>query len=356
MKILILPRYDFSGASSRYRLYQYIPFLSEQGHEVFVKPLLGEDYIKYLYNNKMSLPFAEIIKGYFQRIFILLNKNKYDIIWLQQEAFPWIPSWFEKFFWESKPKLVTDYDDAFFHRYDDHKSQFVRSILGKKIDSIMSYADLILAGNEYLAERAKKNNKEKNIKIFPTVVDINKFKFIENKKDSIFTIGWIGTPSTEKYIYEIEDVIKEISKDRDVKFVLLGANNINIESSILEIKKWEESTEIVEISKFDVGVMPLPDNPWERGKCGFKLIQYLACGIPVIGSPVGVNSKIIVDGENGFQAKNSFEWINYIKTLKNDPSLRKKMSIAGRKLVEEKYSLQNNSLKLIEYFNTLVQE
>jgi len=350
MKILILPRYEPQAASSRYRFYQYIPLLKAQGWEVTVKPLLSKNYIRFLYD-KTPLPVGEIIEGYFKRIIQILHKENFDLIWLQQELLPWIPPLFEKIFVGGKTKIVADYDDAFFHRYDQNKNILVRSILKNKIDSVMKYANMVLAGNEYLLKRAKLNNE--NVKLFPTVVDVNKFKNTKPIKDNVFTVGWIGSPGTEKYIKLIEDALKKVSLENDIRVNLIGANKIK--GAFVNCIKWDENTEVEEISKFDVGIMPLPDNPWERGKCGFKLIQYLSCNLPVIGSPVGANKEIIVNGVNGFQANNTDEWVKYIRLLKDNKELRLKMGENGRKIIEEKYSLQKNVVKLIDYFKELLQ-
>ncbi|MCH8170343.1 MAG: glycosyltransferase family 4 protein [Bacteroidetes bacterium] len=352
MKILILPRYENLAASSRYRLYQYIPKLKDMGFDLTVRPLLSNNYIKYLYD-KTPLPVSEIIQGYFKRIIQILNKNNFDLIWLQQELFPWIPSVFENILVRGNIKIVADYDDAFFHRYDQNNSFFIRNLLKNKIDSVMEYADMVLAGNNYLLERAKLSNR--NVKLFPTVVDINKFKNSNPIKDDVFTIGWIGSPGTANYLKIIEDALKEVSLDKDIRINLIGANKIKINGVSINYIKWDENTEVEEISKFDVGIMPLPDNPWERGKCGFKLIQYLSCNLPVIGSPVGVNREIIINGVNGFQANSTDEWIKYIRLLKDDKELMLKMGKNGRRFVEEKYSLQRNVVKLIDYFNELLR-
>jgi glycosyltransferase involved in cell wall biosynthesis len=352
MKILILPRYEPQAASSRYRFYQYIPFLNAKGWEVIVKPLLSNNYVRYLYDNT-PLPVTEIIQGYFERVIQLLNKKKFDLIWLQQELLPWIPSIFENILVRGNIKIVADYDDAFFHRYDQSKNLFVMNLLRHKIDSVMKYADLILAGNDYLLERAILNNG--NVKLFPTVVDIDKFKNTNPTKDNYFTIGWIGSPGTSKYLQIIEEALKEVSLNKEVRISLIGANKIKINGVSINHIQWDENTEVEEISKFDIGIMPLPDNPWERGKCGFKLIQYLSCNLPVIGSPVGVNRDIIQNGINGFQANSTDEWIRYIRLLKDDKELRLKMGRNGRRLVEEKYSLQKNSIKIADYFSELLQ-
>ena len=169
MRVLILPKYAEAGPSSRYRFYQYLPFLQNRGWNIEVKPLLGNSYVRYLFH-KTELPLGKILSAYFNRFFTLLKKNNYDIIWIEQEAFPWIPPIIEKLLIGSKTKIVADYDDAFFHRYDMHKLLLTRKLLGKKIDMVMGKAQIVLAGNKYLADRARRNTHER-IEIFPTVVE-----------------------------------------------------------------------------------------------------------------------------------------------------------------------------------------
>ncbi len=352
MRILILPRYEINGPSSRYRFFQYLPYLKEQGWEITINPLLGANYVKHLYE-KAPFPLVEIVLGYFKRMFLLLRKGKYDIIWVEQEAFPWIPSFIEKPLIKSKTKLIADYDDAFFHRYDLHKFFLIRYIFGKKIDMVMSIANLVLAGNEYLSDRAKENNSQL-IEIFPTVVDTNKFVSMGSPGKNYFTIGWIGSPSTKKYLFMIEEALKEIYNLGKAKITLVGAGDLKFKDFPTDNIDWDEQTEVEEISKFDVGIMPLVDGPFERGKCGLKLIQYLSCGIPVIGSPVGVNNQIIQHGINGFKADTVKDWTKYLRIMKEDSDLRKKMGIEGRKFIVLNYSLKHNSSKLISLFESII--
>ncbi len=352
-KLLILSKYGNMGPSSRYRYYMYIPLLEKEGWEIRVAPLLNDNYISFLYG-KTKLPFFEIISSYIQRCIILFKKNQYNIIWVEQEAFPWTPSFFEKFLLKSnsKTKIVADYDDAFFHRYDQHKNILVRKLLGNKIDNVMKHANLVLAGNEYLGNRAKKNNPN-NVHIFPTVVNTEKFVPLEIKKTKGFNIGWIGSPATSRYLLSIEEALKSVSVDSEVSISFVGAGNIKFSTFTFNSIIWSEESELEEINKFDVGIMPLLDSPWEKGKCGFKLIQYMACGIPVIGSPVGVNNIIIKHGENGFKAKTNKDWIKYLNIMKKDQNLRKEMGKIGRQFILENYSLKKNSEKLIKILKSV---
>ena len=354
MNILVLSKYDDKGASSRYRFYQYIPSLRNEGWKIRTEPLLSNNYIAFLYDKK-KLPISEIILSYCKRIVLLLNKKKYDIIWIEQEAFPWIPFFIEKIFTKSKTKIVADYDDAFFLRYDHHVNKIVRYFLGSKIDGVMENADLILAGNDYLAGRARVNS-ARQIEIFPTVVDTGKYIKIKVRKDDVFTIGWIGSPGTAKYLYLIRDAFKKVFDGGGVNFSFVGAGELMFDEFQYSNIKWDETTEVKEISKFDVGIMPLPDDSWEKGKCGLKLIQYLSCGIPVIGSPVGVNDKIIEHGINGFKANSTEEWVKYFMILKNDSALREKMGNEGRNFIIKNYSLTVNSKRLVSLFKYIIPE
>ena len=342
MKLLILSRYGYSGSSSRYRIIQYLPFLEKEGWQITIHSLLDDNYVQKFYL-KEPLPKADIIRSYLKRINILLHSEKYDLIWLQQEAFPWLPPFIETFLLKSKIPLVVDHDDAFFHRYDLHKWSIVRKILGKKIDRTMKLSNLVIVGNAYLAERASLSSQ--NVKILPTVIDILKYNPDQKFKEphDKFIIGWIGSPPNACYVKNIEGPLGQFCNQFNGKLNIVGAGEAFETPFPFENIEWNEETEVDEIKKFDVGIMPLTDSPWERGKCGFKLIQYMACGIPVIASPVGVNNEIVKEGVNGFLANTDADWFKYLKILENNPDLRKQMGLNGRKLVEEKFTLQVNS-------------
>ena len=344
IKILLLSRYENLGASSRYRSYQYIPYLHKEGIEVIVAPLLDNNYIKDLYAGRKK-NYLKILKAYINRIINLYHIRDFDVIWIEQEALPWLPAWIELKLGLDKVTYILDCDDAIFHRYDRHHSKLIRWFLGQKIDRLMQYATLVLVGNEYSLERAKKAG-AKRVKVLPTVIDLEKYPTNFSNNNDIFMIGWIGSPVTSHYLKFIIPALEEVCKNNNARLVLIGAKKEELPNIPVEYVSWSEETEIKEIQKFDVGIMPLPDNPWERGKCGFKLIQYMACGKPVIGSPISVNRKIIKHGINGYQAKNIDEWIWAINKLKDDPKLRQKMGKAGRKIVEKNYCLQVTAPKL----------
>ena len=354
IKILLLSRYENLGASSRYRSYQYIPYLRKEGIEIKAAPIFDNDYIKDLYTGRKK-NLLKVLKAYVKRIINLYRVRDFDLIWIEKEALPWFPAWIEHKLGLSKATYIVDYDDAIFHRYDQHHFKLIRWILGKKIDRIMQYATLVLVGNEYLFERAKKAG-AKRVELLPTVIDLEKYPTNSFNNNEIFTIGWIGSPVTSHYLKLVMPALEEFYKKNTARIVLIGANKEKLTNIPVEYVSWSEETEIKEIQKFDVGIMPLPDNAWERGKCGFKLIQYMACGLPVVGVPVGVNAKIIKHGINGYQASNTNEWVWALQKLKGDQELRQKMGSAGRKIVEKEYCLQVTAPRLRDLIISVVEE
>jgi len=353
IKILLLSRYENLGASSRYRSYQYIPYLRKERIKITEAPLFDNDYIRDLYNGRKK-NLLKVLKAYVRRILNLYHVRDFDLIWIEKEALPWLPAWIEHKLGLAKATYIVDYDDAIFHRYDQHHFKLIRWILGKKIDRIMQYAALVLVGNKYLLERAKKAG-AKRVEVLPTVIDLEKYPTDSFNNNEIFTIGWIGSPITSHYLKIVMPALEEFCKKNTARIVLIGAKKEKLPNIPVEYVSWSEETVIKEIQKFDVGIMPLPDNAWERGKCGFKLIQYMACGLSVVGSPVGVNAKIIKDGVNGYQAKNTNEWIWALQKLKGDQALRQKMGRAGREIVEKEYCLQVTTPRLRDLIISVVE-
>lgn len=353
IKILLLSRYENLGASSRYRSYQYIPYLHKEGIETTVAPLFSNDYIKDLYAGRKK-NLLKVLKTYVNRIINLYHVGGFDLIWIEKEALPWLPAWVEHKLGLAKVPYIVDYDDAIFHRYDQHNFKLVRWILGRKIDRIMQYATLVLVGNEYLLERAKKAG-ARRIELLPTAIDLEKYPTNFFHNNDIFTIGWIGSPVTSHYLKLVIPALEEFCKKNTARMVLIGAKKEKLSNILVEYVPWSKETEIKEIQKFDVGIMPLPDNAWERGKCGFKLIQYMACGLPVVGSPVGVNARFIKHGINGYQAKNTNEWIWALQKLKADKELRQKMGRAGRQIVEKEFCLQVTAPRLRDFIFSVVR-
>ncbi|MBW1745401.1 MAG: glycosyltransferase family 4 protein [Deltaproteobacteria bacterium] len=354
MKILLLSRYSRLGASSRLRSYQYLPYLKAQGIDVTVASLLGDEYIKNLYTGR-RVNLLSVIGAYVRRITCLLKSNRFDLLWIEYEILPWLPAWAERILACFGIPYIVDYDDAIFHRYDMHQWRMVRRILGDKIDKVIHQATLVIAGNRYLADRARRAG-ARWIECLPTVVDLKRYRVDPNRKKSVVNFGWIGSPTTAKYLYLVTHAFAKVCSDINARLVLVGSGQVQLDGIPTEIRTWSEETEVKNIQDFDVGIMPIPDDPWTRGKCGYKLIQYMACGRPVIASPVGVNQQIVEDGANGFLAITVSDWVHALKTLGNDYELRDRMGKAARAKVESQYSLQVAAPRLADLMRNMVSE
>lgn len=337
LKVLLLSRYGRLAASSRVRSYQYLPYLRELGIVVASRPLFDDRYIQRLYQGRRRL-VTPILAGYARRLWHLLTAFRFDLLWIEYELFPWLPAWFERLLARVGVPYVVDYDDAIFHRYDSHRNPLVRNLLGRKIDQVMRGARLVIAGSDYLADHAQRAG-ARRVELIPTVVDLNRYQVPTPSGDRPYTVGWIGQPLTAPYLQLVREPLAELGRSEDVHVTLVGSGPVTLDRVVVDVRPWSEASEILELQQFHVGIMPLPDEAWERGKCGYKLIQYMACGRPVVASPVGASRQIVDDGVNGFLASDSAEWVQALRALR-DPALRARMGTAGRSKVEAAYCVQ----------------
>lgn len=352
MRLLLLSRYGSLGASSRVRYLQYLPYFHEQGWTVEIHPLFSNVYVEALYTRRLRV--LQVIRGYSTRLLTLFRARRFDVLIIEKELFPFLPPTFERLLSALDVPYVVDYDDALFHRYDLHPNTMVRSVLGKKIDSVMRYASLVVAGNEYLANRAFEAGAQR-VELIPTVVDTERYKPALRQGNEQRVVGWIGTPTTSRYLRPLFPVFDLLQKEMDVRFIAVGARVEDFAGAPLEVWSWSQNSEVESIQQFDIGIMPLEDSPWERGKCGYKLIQYMACGLPVVCSPVGVNSEIVVPEENGMFAGTSDEWMCSLRRLLYaDASSLYAMGLSGRNRVIKRYSLRSQAPYLVELIKSVV--
>jgi glycosyltransferase involved in cell wall biosynthesis len=315
---------------------------------------LGDAYIEDLYAGR-PLSFCSVLLRYMTRLGHLCRVRRFDLIWIEYELFPWMPPWAEMLLDRLKVPYVVDYDDAIFHNYDLHAKLPVRALLGSKIDRVMRYATLVIAGNDYLAGRATRAG-ARRVELLPSVVDIEKYSASrERTPGGRFTVGWMGSPATASYLHLVHPSLAAVSKGSDARVLLVGSGPVDLKEVPIEIRGWSEETEASDILDFDVGIMPLPDDSWTRGKCGYKLIQYMASRRPVVASPVGINKRIVEHGTNGFLAGTTDDWERAIVTLAREPALREHMGLAGRRAVEPEYSLQVAAPRLAALLRSAVE-
>lgn len=339
MKVLYLTKYTRMAGSSRMRSYQYFPYLEKADFHVTVMPFFDDAYLKDFYSGKKNI--STVLKSYLRRFFTLFSVLRYDKVVIEKEIFPFLPAFAEWMLKSFGIKYIVDYDDAIFHNYDQSSNPVIKKFLENKIATVMRYSGTVVAGNEYLAEYASKSG-AKNIQIVPTVIDLNRYPIKEGSDPEKFIVGWIGTKTTfEKHLLPCKDWIKELQKqDPDIEFHIVGITDDMDLGKNVQYIQWTENTEVSEILKMDVGIMPLQDSEWEKGKCAYKLIQYAASGIPGVASDVGMNKEVCIDNETGFIAKNTTEWIEKIQFLKKDHQKRMQMGQNARKLVEDIFCIQ----------------
>ena len=324
-----------------------------------IKPLFSKSY--FLTSSKLNKVLI-VIFSYLRRFAQLINLlifKKYEIVLIEYELFPFVPAYVEYLLKKRGIKYIVDYDDAIFHKYDLHKNSVIRNILKYKIADVITYADQVIVCNKYLEDYAIKYNAK--ISRLPTVVLLenymNKLANFQREEKDIFVIGWIGSRTTSVYILEILPVIKKIVENfPNVRFDLVGfdeklLSENQIEEYHLNIIPWSEDKEIENILAFDVGIMPLHDDPWSQGKCGFKLIQYMSCKKPVIASAVGINKEIVQDNVNGFLVNTLEEWYNAIEKMYLDKTLSIRMANKNIEKIKHDFNYYKNCTQYLSLFN-----
>lgn len=349
MKVLFWVPYPHAGASNRYRVEQYLPYLNKEKIDYKLRPFWNSKAYKILYKKRNYLSkFYYLILGSFHRLIDLIFIFKYDIVFIHREAYPIGGALFENALRLLKKPFIFDFDDAIFLPYSSESNIFIERFRKiNKIPRIIKMSLRVIVGNEYLAEFAKTYNS--SVFVIPTSIDTDKFTPVEKDCNNEVVIGWIGSLTTVSYLKMLKNVFIDLTqKYSNVRFHIIGGN-FSIDSiSNIYCKTWSIEEEVEDLKKIDIGIMPMPDNLWTKGKCGFKAIMYMSMGIPTVCSPVGVNNEIIDDGENGFLARSDQEWLEKLSILIESPFLRKKLGEQGRKIIEERYSLKVNAHKFLK--------
>tara|TARA_B110000003_G_scaffold275033_1_gene316486 strand:- start:9019 stop:10089 length:1071 start_codon:yes stop_codon:yes gene_type:complete len=348
--IIFYTKYNLRSASVRERFYKYFPYLKNKNIVVKIKPFINDNLFKsrIIDGNHSNMI---LMLSIFKRVFDVFFQKKCLVI-IQYELLPYFPPLLEGILSLRKIPFVIDIDDAIFHYYDKSNNFFVQLFLKKKFYKIFSKSKAVLAGNKYLFNSAKKFG-SKNTHIFPTLVSVSK-KRSSLKKHNKFTVIWMGSPSTTKYLNDIRECINNIAKKYDVNFLIVGSKDCTIEpNKNIKFLDWSLKFENEYIKRCHLGIMPLRNSFWEKGKCGYKLLQYMKNEIPILASPVGVNKKILDHGDNGYFIKSKNEWEKYILELKNNSILRKQMGRNAKKKVLSEYNILNYQEKYLKIINKI---
>jgi glycosyltransferase involved in cell wall biosynthesis len=334
--LLILTKYDRSGPSSRYRILQFIPYLESHGFRCTVQSLHTADYLETIYSGRAKSPLYYLGR-LLARAQAVARASHYSAVFVQKEIAPYLPPWFELMLSAMRAKVVYDIDDAIYVPYSAPKRPAVRLLLGSKIPAALRRSTVVLAGNPFLREYASRYNRQ--AVYFPTVIDPARYT-ASRSGGSVPVIGWIGSPGTVRFLEERADVLRDVALMSPFELRVIGVPALAIPGLDVKFVPWSEETEARELSACDVGIMPLPEDDWTKGKCGLKLLQYMACGLPVVSSPDGSAGSIVEHGVNGYIARSGEEWRLYLGALLDNEERRRLMGRAGRRRVEEHFSLE----------------
>lgn len=357
MKILFIVPYPIGkAASQRFRFEQYFSVLDKVGIDYDLRPFLGEDVWNILYlPGRFPRKALAILGGLFRRFFLLFQLGKYDFIFIHREATPIGPPFFEYFAarWLKK-KIIYDFDDAIWiPNYSEANSHFSFLKGYSNVKHICRWAWKISCGNTYLCQYARQYNPTAEIICNPTTIDTEHLhNQVKNQDSERLVIGWTGSHSTIRYIYDLIPVLQRLEKEFEFDFMVISDIPPVLELKSLVFRKWKKESEIADLLQFNIGIMPLLDDKWAKGKCGFKALQYMALGIPALVSPVGVNTEIVDDGLNGFICSTEQEWENALRKLLSNRDELKRLSVNTRQKIENAFSVKsntNNFLNILGY-------
>ncbi len=340
----------------RFRFEQYLSFLESHGFEWEISNLLSEkDDKRYYQSGNYHWKAWIALKGVIKRFWDVLKANQYDIIFLYREAYFTGTTFFEKRFKASSAKLIFDFDDAIWMRDVSAGNKHLAFLKDPdKVPKLIALCDRIFVGNDYLLQYAMQFNP--SCSLIPTTIDTvnlhNKRKKHEEK--SRITIGWTGSRTTLKYLKPIYPILERLKLQYQIEVLVICDVPPEDTPFPFTYLPWNLESEIEDLLKIDIGVMPLPDDKWAKGKCGFKILQYMGLGIPAIASPVGVNQEIIEEGENGFLANSLAEWELRLTELIEGLELRKMLGKKGYETVEARYSVNSLQDRYLEEFQRLL--
>ncbi|MAY83395.1 MAG: glycosyl transferase family 1 [Flavobacteriales bacterium] len=358
-KVLIIAHHRLDRSpGQRFRFEQYLSYLEQNGFEFTISNIVDEQDDGVLYaKGKLIRKFFLALKAWWIRYKDVRRANDFDIIFIFREAFFTGSDRFEKAFSKSKAKVIFDFDDAIWlPNVSLHNRKLKRLKNPGKTEKLIAYADMVFAGNNYLASYARQFNQQ--VKVIPTTIDLN-YHTAKGKVEvegGKVVIGWTGSQTTLQYLDLLSPVLKRLQAEFADKIEIKVICDHAWEVDALEVEnvKWEKEQEIYQLHTFDIGIMPLTDDDWSRGKCAFKALQYMAIGIPAVISAVGVNKEIIQEGQNGFTADTEEEWYQSLKSLILDAQLRERIGLEAREYVRSNYSVETYKKRYLNYFEEVL--
>lgn len=363
-RILFLTAYPEEDASCRYRVHQFVPYLEQAGYQCTVAPFASQKLFRSLRaRGGLATKAGEVLRRSARRFSTLRDIDSYDIVVIHREAFPFFAPWVENLVLRQakrsrrRTRVIFSFDDAIYAGHEE-VSTLSHPLLyrwkhGRGYDEVIRSADHVIAGNRILAQYASRLNASTTV--IPTVVDCNKYQARTSIPDAPVRIGWMGSRTTAPYFRMIEPALREIASNHgdSVWFRFVGCPEYWLDIQNFTSVPFRLETELEELQKFDIGLMPLPDNAWTRGKCAFKAIQYMASGVATVASPVGITPDLVRDGVNGFLAASPEDWFRALDQLISDAALRIRIAREARKSIETGYSLEVWAPRMVRLLDQL---
>jgi len=348
VRVLFLTLYPDVAASPRYRVWQYIAHLESHGvHCTVQSPLTAGEWAALTGPGRKGRPFWYHARETVRRMRQVLAAGRYDIVFVQKAIMTAYIKGLPELLRTRARRLVYDIDDAV-HLAPPHPLKRPWNLIEDRaqIHALFRTADLVLAGNAWLTEAARASGAR--AELLPTVVDTQRFA-PAGGGDGVYRIGWVGNPSTTICLEPAAEALRRVPH---AQVCLIGGDPARVALDGCEFRPWNLQTETAELHRLSVGIMPQPAEEWMRGKCALKALQYMACGIPCIASPFGAILDIIQPGTSGLFAEGTAGWLDAFERLR-DPGLRRQMGMAGRTVVEERYSLGRTAPRLLELLQSL---
>ncbi|MCW5970261.1 MAG: glycosyltransferase family 4 protein [Blastocatellales bacterium] len=350
----LVPYPQNTTPSQRYRIEQWMPYLVAAGIRVDLFPFADSALLDQLHRPGFRISTASRILLRSMRRFVdLAHSKRYDAILIHRAVSIVGPAWFERLAARMGRPIIYDFDDAIFHLHTTEANRrFGWLKFPGKTATICRLSSHITVGNEYLAEYARRFNP--NVTVIPTSVDTDLYRPIEGRKrNGRIVVGWTGSSTSQTYLEMFAPVLEEIVRDERVELRVHSDRPPKLPGIKHVWRQWSAETESEEIGEFDIGIMPMPDDEWARGKCAMKALLYMSMGIPAVCTAVGANLEVISHGENGLLAATSDEWLDNIGRLAGDAALRERLGRAGRRTVEQRYSMRRSAELFADVVRTL---
>lgn len=327
--------------SQRFRIEQWEPYLKEEGISVEMKPFADSRMMARLHQpGDLLLKAAWMIEAIARRLMEVTRVGKYDVILIHRAACLAGPAAIERLIAASGKPIIFDFDDAIYLLDTSEANRYFGWLkFPRKTAALCRLSSHVVAGSNHLADYARKHNPR--VTVVPTSIDTDKYLPVRrNENGKRIVIGWTGSSTSQTHLEMFADVLRELTARRDIEIRVQSNRRPELSGVPFVWRPWSPETEIEELSHFDIGIKPMPDDPWSRGKCPMKEIQYMSMGIPTVCSDVGASSELIQHGTNGLLASNREEWLNSLEMLIEDPNLRQSLGAAGRQTVEDRYSMK----------------